>query len=147
MNKKEIINKIIEIQNNVIDNLKESAIDYKSASNIDENDNIDPEDFSHQEEAKDMQLRYEQMTIQAKNNLEVLESYINKNCSTIEAGALVETESLFLFIGISISQFTFNGKNVITFSEQAPIFSMLKEKSIGQKIAIGMIENTILSIS
>ena len=34
-----------------------------------------------------MQLRYEQMAIQAKNNLEILESYKNKNYSTIEAGA------------------------------------------------------------
>ncbi len=147
MNKNEVVSKIIEEQKIVIANLENSISRYRIASDIDEYDSIDPEDFSHQEEAKDMQLRYEQMAIQAKNNLDILESYKNKNCTTIEAGALVETEKLFLFIGISIPQFILNNKNVITLSEQAPIFSTLKDKVVGEKIAIGKIENTILAIS
>jgi hypothetical protein len=87
------------------------------------------------------------MAIQAKTNLDILESYKNKNCATLVAGALVETEDLYLFIGISTPQFILNDKNVITISEQAPIYSLLKEKVVGEKITIGKIENTILSIS
>ena len=147
MSKNEVVSKIIEEQKIVIANLENSVSRYRVASDIDEHDSIDPEDFSHQEEAKDMQLRYEQMAIQAKNNLEILESYKNKNYSTIEAGALIETEDLYLFIGISIPQFTLNGKNVITISEQAPIYTLLKDKAVGDKLTIGKIENTVLSIS
>ncbi|WP_396211321.1 hypothetical protein [Flavobacterium sp.] len=147
MSKNEVVSKIIEEQKTVIANLENSVSRYRTASDIDEHDSIDPEDFSHQEEAKDMQLRYEQMAIQAKTNLDILESYKNKNCAKLVAGALVETEDLYLFIGISTPQFILNDKNVITISEQAPIYSLLKEKVVGEKITIGKIENTILSIS
>jgi hypothetical protein len=118
MSKNEVVSKIIEEQKTVIANLENSVSRYRTASDIDEHDSIDPEDFSHQEEAKDMQLRYEQMAIQAKTNLDILESYKNKNCATLVAGALVETEDLYLFIGISTPQFILNDKNVITIVTQ-----------------------------
>lgn len=147
MNKNEIIKSIINEQNVVISTIENSVSRYKNASDIDENDSIDPEDFSHQDEAKEMQLRYEQILVQAKNNLDFLETYKNKETSKIELGSLIETEDLYIFIGISLQQFMLNGKNVIAISEDAPIYNSIKEKTIGEKITIGTIENSILSIS
>ena len=147
MNKNEIIKSIINEQNAVISTIENSVSRYKNASDIDENDNVDPEDFSHQDEAKEMQLRYEQILVQAKNNLDFLETYKDKETTKIEQGSLIETEDLYIFIGISLQQFMFNGKNVIAISEDAPIYNSIKEKTIGEKIAIGTIENTIISIS
>ncbi|GAB3715454.1 hypothetical protein [Flavobacterium koreense] len=147
MNKNEIIKSIINEQNVVISTIENSVSRYKNASDIDENDSIDPEDFSHQDEAKEMQLRYEQILVQAKNNLDFLETYKNKETTKIELGSLVETEDLYIFIGISLQQFMLNGKNVIAISEEAPIYNSIKEKTIGEKITIGTIENTIISIS
>lgn len=147
MNKNEIIKSIINEQNVVISTIGNSVSRYKNASDIDENDSIDPEDFSHQDEAKEMQLRYEQILVQAKNNLDFLETYKDKETTKIELGSLIETEDLYIFIGISLQQFMFNGKNVIAISEDAPIYNSIKEKTIGEKIAIGTIENTIISIS
>ncbi|MFY8182178.1 MAG: hypothetical protein ACOVLG_10405 [Flavobacterium sp.] len=147
MNKNEIIKSIINEQNVVISTIENSVSRYKNASDIDENDSIDPEDFSHQDEAKEMQLRYEQILVQAKNNLDFLETYKNKETTKIELGSLIETEDLYIFIGISLQQFKLNGKNVIAISEEAPIYNSIKEKTIGEKITIGTIENTIISIS
>lgn len=147
MNKNEIIKSIINEQNVVISTIENSVSRYKNASDIDENDSIDPEDFSHQDEAKEMQLRYEQILVQAKNNLDFLETYKNKETTKIELGSLIETEELYIFIGISLQQFMLNGKNVIAISEEAPIYNSIKEKTIGEKITIGTIENTIISIS
>ena len=147
MNKNEIIKSIINEQNVVISTIENSISRYKNASDIDENDSIDPEDFSHQDEAKEMQLRYEQILVQAKNNLDFLETYKNKDTTKIEVGSLIETEDLYIFIGISLQQFKLNGKNVIAISEEAPIYNSIKEKTIGEKITIGTIENTIISIS
>ena len=147
MNKNEIIKSIINEQNVVISTIENSVSRYKNASDIDENDSIDPEDFSHQDEAKEMQLRYEQILVQAKNNLDFLETYKDKETTKIELGSLIETDDLYIFIGISLQQFMLNGKNVITISEEAPIYNSIKEKTIGEKITIGTIENTIISIS
>lgn len=147
MNKNEIIKSIINEQNAVISTIENSVSRYKNASDIDENDSIDPEDFSHQDEAKEMQLRYEQILVQAKNNLDFLETHKDKETAKIELGSLIETDDLYIFIGISLQQFMLNGKNVIAISEDAPIYKSIKEKTIGEKITIGTIENTIISIS
>ena len=147
MNKNEIIKSIINEQKVVISTIENSVSRYKNASDIDENDSIDPEDFSHQDEAKEMQLRYEQILVQAKNNLDFLETYKDKVTTKIELGSLIQTEDLYIFIGISLQQFMLNGKNVIAISEEAPIYNSIKEKTIGEKITIGTIENTIISIS
>jgi hypothetical protein len=147
MDKLELVKNIIEEQNKVIQNIKHSVSRYKVASDLDENDSIDPEDFSHQGEAKDMQLRFEQMLIQAKNNLENLKKYSTKESVIIEAGALIETNDFIIFIGISIPQFNFNGKTIITLSEQAPIYKSLKNKKIGDVIKIGALESEIIKIT
>ncbi len=147
MNKINIINSLIDEQKKIILTIEDSILRYKNASDLDENDSSDPEDFSHQDEAKDMQMRYEQMFIQTKNNLEFLAQCKNKICTSIETGALIETENLYLFIGISLPQFELNNKKVISITEQAPIFNLIKEKSLGKKIVIGTTENTILAIS
>jgi hypothetical protein len=39
-----------------------------------------------------------------------------------------------------------NSKNVLSISEQAPIYALIKDKSVGDKIKIGTIENTITAI-
>ena len=82
------------------------------------------------EKAKEMQLRYEQILVQAKNNLDFLETYKDKETTKIEQGSLIETEDLYIFIGISLQQFMLNGKNVIAISEDAPIYKSIKEKTI-----------------
>lgn len=147
MNKNSIIKKIIEEQENVISQLKNSVSTYNISSDIDEDDVIDPEDFSHQNEAKEMQLRYEQMLIQAKKNKEFLLSIQNNKCNSIKVGALIETDELYIFIGVSIPQFELNNKNVISISDKAPIFKDLKDKKIGDVISISTYENKINSIS
>ncbi len=146
MNKIEFINNLIVEQEKVIKNIEDSASRFKIASDLDENDSIDVEDLSHQEEAKEMQLRYEQMALLSKSDLKILTFYKNKNCSTVEGGAMIETNDFYLFIGISLPQFELNSKNVLSISEQAPIYALIKDKSVGDKIKIGTIENTITAI-
>lgn len=146
MNKNNVIKKIIEEQENVISQLENSVSTYSVSSDIDEGDVIEPEDFSHQSEAKDMQLRYEQMLIQAKKNKEFLLSIQDIRCDSIQVGALIETNELYVFIGISLPQFKLNNKNVISISEQAPIYKDLKDKKVGDVITIASNETKIISI-
>jgi hypothetical protein len=147
MNKIDFVNSLIDEQKKVVKNIEDSASRYRIASDLDENDSVDPEDLSHQEEAKEMQLRYEQMAILSKTNLKHLTEYKNKNCTTIEGGAMIETKEFYLYIGISLPQFELNSKTVITVSEQAPIYDLIKDKSVGDTITIGSTKSTILAIS
>lgn len=137
MNRIDIVLKIIEEQNKVIESLQESVERYKTASDIDEESTHDPEDFSNQTVAKDMQLRFENIMVEAKQNLNFLESEKEATHTGIENGSLIETDKNFLFVGISVPVFEIEGKEVISFSENAPVFEEMKNKNVGDKVKVG----------
>ena len=137
MNRKDIVNKIIEEQKTVIESLKTSVERYKAASDLDEESTHDPEDFSQQTQAKDMQLRYEKMHREAVQNLSFLEKEADLMHDKIENGSLIETDKCYLFVGISVPVFEIDQKEVITFSEKAPVFGNIKNKNIGDKVEVG----------
>ena len=137
MKRTDIIHIIIEEQNVVIDSLKHSVDRYKIASDLDEESTHDPEDFSQQTQAKDMQLRYEKMLKEAERNLSFLEGELKLTHDKIEKGTLVETDKNFLFVGISVPVFKFENKEVIAFSDQAPVFQNIKGKNKGQTVEVG----------
>ena len=137
MKRTEILEQIIAEQNKIISNLEETVGNYRKASDMDEESTHDPEDFSHQSEAKDMQLRYEKLLGDANQNLVFLENEKEMLHSEIENGSVVETDKNFLFEGISVPVFKIGDKEVISFSEEAPIFAKLKGKKIGDTVEIG----------
>ncbi|KIA89305.1 hypothetical protein [Kaistella jeonii] len=147
MNRKNILNKIIQEQNKVIESLQQSVDQYKTASDIDEESTHDSEDFTNQSIAKDMQLRFEKMMTEAVQNLNFLEKEKEIIHTEIENGSLIETDKNFLFIGISVPVFKVESKEVISFSEKAPIFKEIKGKNTGDTVKIGDDALKILSIN
>lgn len=147
MKREIILKKIIEEQQKVIDNLKQTVERYKTASDIDEDDTMDPEDLSQQTQAKDMQLRYEKMLNAAKTELAFLEDEIANPHDKIEDGALIETNKNWLFVGISVPVFKVEEKDVISFSDDAPIFKHIVGKNVGDPIQIGNNQFEIKSIT
>jgi hypothetical protein len=137
MDRIEIINRIIEEQQKVLESLKATVERYKTASDLDEESTHDPEDFSQQTQAKDMQLRYEKMLSDAEFNLHFLEKEKKEKHDKIEKGALVETDHHFLFVGISVHPFHVGDKEVLSFSEKAPVFGNIKSHQIGDSVIIG----------
>ena len=137
MKRSEILNGIIEEQKKVIDNLQNTADQYKTAADMDEESTHDREDYSHMDQAKDMQLRYEKMLGDAEQQLIFLENEKEMTHEEIENGSVVETDKNFLFVGISVPVFKIDEKEVISFSEEAPIFTKIKGKKVGDKLEIG----------
>ena len=146
MNRSEIINRIIEEQQKIIDSLKQSVERYRTASDLEQSTH-DPEDFSHQTEAKDMQLRYEQMLRNATNDLSFLETEVEASHDEIENGALINTDKNYLFVGISVPAFAFQDKEVISFSDDTPIFKEIRSKKAGETIKIGDLALKIIKIN
>ena len=132
-----ILEKLIAEQRKVIESLQQSVNQYKSASDMDEESTHDPEDFSQQSQAKDMQLRFEKMLSEAEENLSFLMNEKESSHHMIEKGSVIETDKNFLFVGISVPVFEVNGKEVISFSDNAPIFEGFKGKKIGDSVKIG----------
>lgn len=137
MTRQDILYKIIDEQRKVIENLEQSVQRYKTASDIDEDSTLDPEDFSHQSEAKDMQLRFESMLRDAQSDLEFLQKETEGSHHEIESGCIIDTDGYYLFIGLSMPQFKINNKEVLCISEDAPIFQELEDKKVGDTVNLG----------
>ncbi|TXF75904.1 hypothetical protein [Chryseobacterium sp.] len=146
MDRKEIFERIIEEQKKIINSLQESVNRYKSASDLDEDDTSDPDDYARQTEAKDMQLRFEKMLSEATKNLNFLDSEKEMSHTEIENGSLVETDKNYLYIGISVPAFKVQDKEVISFSEDAPVFKEIKGKKAGDQVKIGENSFKIINI-
>ena len=147
MDKVKIISAIIEEQQKVINGLKSSAERYKSEADLDEDQTQDPEDYSRQNEAKDMQLRYEKLLLTAQKNWNILEQAKSENYTEIEIGTLIETDKNYIFVGISLPVFKYEGKDVISVSEEAPVFQTLKSKTLGDTLELGNNNFKIISFN
>jgi hypothetical protein len=137
MDKTFILSRIIDEYQKVVANLKSSVDLYKFESDMDEDNTLDPDDYARQNEAKDMQLRFQKMLNQTQQNLKFLEEAKADIKENAEVGALIETDKNYLFIGVSVPVFQLEDKEVISFSEDAPIFKSVKNKKIGDIFEIG----------
>lgn len=145
MNRKELIDKIAEEQQKIVDNLKVSVDRYKNASDIDEDNTLDPDDFSRQTEAKEMQLHFEKLWTDAQAVHAFILSEKEQEHPDIEVGSMIETDKAYMFVGASLPVFHLNEKSVLCFSDDAPIFTQLKNKSVGDTLMVGSQEHKILS--
>lgn len=146
MNRIDILNTIIDGQQKQIDNLKYSVERYTTASDLEEDETIDPDDLSQQVQAKEMQLRFEQLLNKAKEEMAFLQSELAMTHTKIEKGSLVDLGSLIIFVGISVAKFDVESSSIIGLSMQAPAYKNLQDKNIGDKVDIGNQSYKIVSI-
>ncbi|WP_291275639.1 hypothetical protein [Flavobacterium sp.] len=146
MNKIKILEQIVKEQSKTLANLTASIQKYKSASDMDEDDTLDPEDYSHQGEAREMKIRMEQLLLKESKNLELIEKCLSIENEEVAFGALLDLDSKYLFVGVSIHPFSFEGKEVYSISTEAPIFQLIKGKKVNELIELGTNSYTIKSI-
>ncbi|MBC7557697.1 MAG: hypothetical protein H7195_12135 [Chryseobacterium sp.] len=146
MDKQTLLNKIIEEQQKIIENLETNVERFRKASDLDEDSTLSPQDFSHQTEAKDMQLRFEKMLNSSQHDLNFLQNLSVKKLDGIEKGSVIETEKFYFFVGVSTANFKFAGKEMICFTEEAPIFKKIQHKNTGESFKMGNQDLTILNI-
>ena len=146
MKRKDIMDKIRQSMENNRGELTQALNDYESASNIDQGDTLDPEDFSQQTEFKEMQMRMKIHLDQVNAQLSRLDELAHKKVSTIEEGAIVETQKNMIFIGVSFPIITLDGKELLGITTETPIYASLKGKGQGDHIKLGKEEYSILAI-
>ncbi len=147
MKRKDIINTIIDEQKKIVANLEVSVERYEHASDLDEDGTIDPDDLSQQTQYRDMLLRFTQLLDKAKKELEYLINETEEEHKIIEDGTLIETDKAYIFIGISVPKFNINDKVVYAISVEAPVYSKVKGKNIGDSIEFNQQEMKIISIA
>ncbi|MEC5395799.1 hypothetical protein VQ048_10750 [Bergeyella sp. RCAD1439] len=137
MIRQRILERIMEEQGKIIDNLKESVERYRVASDIDEDSTLDPEDYSRQAEAKEMQLRFEKLLSEAQNVQRQLALEPEQAHEEVAHGALVQTDKHWLFVGVSLPVFEFEGRSVLAVSDDAPIYAKWRGCKVGDQVEVG----------
>lgn len=136
-----VLKLVIQKQEEIIENIEKSILIYKTDADLDEEDTIDPEDFSHQSESKEMQLRFEQHLKDEKQKLIVLQNELEGKNSL----QIIESENYIILLGLSIPLFK-NDKSIIGISEVAPIYNSLLKLSKGDKLKLGSASEKIEDI-
>lgn len=147
MKKHEVVELIVKEQNKLILDLQQSIEGFNEDADMDEDAVKGTEDFSHQNESGEMKMRIVEQLKTAKLNLSLIQNMNVKPCDKIQSGALVETDKNNFFICIPIAPFRVDNKNVIGISSQAPIYSKMNNKTIGDTFEMANISYKILGIS
>lgn len=147
MKKEEILGLVARQMENNITEIRNSIRDYEDASNMDEGDTIDPEDFSQQSEKKELQYQMQIQLDHALSGLSQLKEMSGKSFSIAKSGALIETEKNFFLLGISSPSVTVGNKELLGISSESPAFGALNGKEKGEHFNLGKNTYTILAVS
>lgn len=142
-----------KILNFLITDLEKSVVTFENAiaelkglSDLDENATKDPEDFSHQNVSRDMEMRYNVQLEQARHDLVAVKQLMHRENSTISPGALIETDKRWFFVGLSSPAIKVNDKELICFTTSAPVYRMLEGKKAGELFTLGKEKFQIVNI-
>lgn len=147
MKKSEIRDLIIQHQKELVQDLEQAVKKLREDSDMDEDSLKDSEDFSHQNESKEMERRINEQLKIAKADLTIIQNCAEKSFGGVHFGAFVETDKNSFFVCIPTAPFEVGGKNVIGISDHAPIFYKMKDKKVGETFVMANITYKILSIS
>ena len=99
MNKEHIKELLFTMQENIIHEFEEKVETTHGMVDIDEDDTLDPEDFSHQYESGEMEQLMKVHLNKAKRCLDVLKSMDFSEKTLVEPGAYVETNKFNFLVG------------------------------------------------
>ncbi len=137
IDKAELKENLIERQTELISAIQKEIQNLHSGIDLDEEDTIDPEDFSHQAELSSIEKHLQQKLELAKEEKEYLQRLSTKKSDEVETGALLQLENKWIYISIAKPEFKFSGQNILSISPFSPLFQKILHKKKGDKIKIG----------
>lgn len=146
INKEKLIEVLVQHQKLKINELKDRLKMAIEAADIDESDTLDPEDYSHQNEANDIKLIFENQLRTVERDLKQLLLIDTSSKNNVVPGALIFTDNFNFFVGISFPSILFEEINIMGISTETPIYIEIQGKKSGDKFTISEKTYSILSI-
>ena len=119
----------------------------KVGSQIDDTDTIDLDEFSHKNESAEMNNLLSVQLEKAQNEKLKLKAIDFRSKNKVEAGAVVKTDQFCFVVGVATPPFKVDGDQYLGISIDAPIFSEMKEKKIGETFSYANNKYTIISVN
>ena len=131
---------------NIIAELKEELATKKGSSDLDENDTLDPEDYSTQTVSNVRVDLLKEQVAKTKKDLERIQQIDFSLKEEATVGALVTTDMFNFFLGVATVPFLYEHKQIVGVSVSAPIFVNIKGKKVGDTFTFSGHLYTIHSI-
>ena len=131
---------------NITAELKEELATKKGSSDLDENDTLDPEDYSTQTVSNVMVDLLQEQVAKTKKDLERIQQIDFSPKEEAMVGAIVTTDMFNFFLGVATVPFLYEHKQIVGVSVSAPIFVNIKGKKVGDTFTFSGHLYTIHSI-
>jgi hypothetical protein len=115
----------------IIHDLKEELKAKESLANMDEDNTLDPEDYSNQTESREMKMLLQKQLDKALFDYEKVKNIDFSEKTEAGVGALVTTDMFNFILGVATTPFLFGNMQVVGVSTEAPIFSSLIGRKVG----------------
>ena len=122
---------MLSMYETIIHDLKAELNLKESLANIDEDNTLDPEDYSNQTVSKEMKMLLQKQLDKALYDFEKVKKMDFSEKSEAVVGALVTTDMFNFILGVASTPFLFGNMQIVGVSTEAPIFSSLLGRKVG----------------
>lgn len=122
---------MLSMYETIIHDLREELKMKESLANLDEDNTLDPEDYSNQTVSKEMKMLLQKQLDKALYDFEKVKNIDFSEKSEAVVGALVTTDMFNFILGVATTPFLFGNLQIVGVSTEAPIFSSLLGKKEG----------------
>ena len=131
VDKLELQKTMLTMYETIISDLKEELKVKETLANIDEDNTLDPEDYSNQTVSKEMKMLLQKQLDKAQFDFEKVKNMDFSEKSEAVVGALVTTDMFNFILGVATTPFLFGNMQIVGVSTEAPIFSSLLGRKEG----------------
>jgi hypothetical protein len=131
VDKFELQKTMLTMYETIINDLKEELKVKETLANIDEDNTLDPEDYSNQTVSKEMKMLLQKQLDKAIFDFEKVKNMDFSEKSEAVVGALVTTDMFNFILGVATTPFLFGNMQIVGVSTEAPIFSSLLGRKEG----------------
>jgi len=146
IDKKQLKAEMLAMYETIIHDLSEELKAKKSLADLDEDNTLDPEDFSNQTESREMTLLLEKQIEKSRFDLDRVQHIDFSEKSEAGIGALVTTDMFNFVLGVATTPFLFGNIQIVGVSPEAPIFRYLVGKKQGESFTYSGNEYNIHTI-
>lgn len=146
MKKENVLNHVRHSQQLIVEELSEKISTVHSMVDMDEDNTLDPEDYSHQYEAGEMEQLIRVQLNKAKRQLDIMNTLDFSVKNKVAPGAYIETDHFNCLVAFATTPFEVEGKTVVGISIDSPIYASMLGKKANDSFSFGGKTYQILQI-
>lgn len=133
MDKVKLQERLIELEKEFLRQAEGTYDDYVSESQWADKEVVDDDVASHKSENAEISEELEHQVEDHAEHLKILEGLDFSPADEVRPGAVVKLNDRYMVVAVARSKFTFQGKDFIGISPEAPIYQSMHGKKAGEE--------------